>query len=123
MSGGAISKVCGTDSASGSVMQQHLSPSLTIEDHFELRQRLIATLDELNDQLKQTNDAIKDEMCARGIEDYVIGDDRLVLSVREGRKTLDRAALIFLGVPEETIAQATKQGEPYTQLDVRRVGE
>ena len=94
--------------------------SLTLEDRFELRQRLAATKDAIERELKETNEAIKDEMIRQGIDEYTVGDQKLVLSVRPGRRTLDRAELIAQGVSVALIDAATKQGKEYTQLDVRK---
>lgn len=85
-----------------------------------MRQRLAAMKDEIEQQLKDTNNDIKNEMIRLGIDEYVVGDQKLVLSVRPGRRTLDRAELIARGVPVATIEAATKAGDDFTQLDVRK---
>lgn len=100
-----------------------VTPGLTLEQRFDNRQRLSAMLDEIDAQLKAENDAIKNDMTAAGLDEYRVGDEVLVLSVREGRKTLDKGLLVQLGVGTDVIERATKYGKDYVQLDVRKAKE
>lgn len=97
-----------------------VAPGQTLEQRFENRQRLAKILDETKKQLDAENEAIKADMMAQGIDSYPVGDEVLVLSVRDGRKTLDRGELLALGVSADVIEKATKVGKDYAQLDVRK---
>lgn len=103
------------------MLSQTPSFALTLEDRFALRQRLVAMKDEIDQQLKDENEAIKLDMLRLGVDEYPVGDEKFVLSVRNGRASLDKGELVALGVSTDTIARATKHGDPYTQLDVRKV--
>jgi hypothetical protein len=98
-----------------------VAPDQTLEQRFENRQRLVRIAAETKAQLDAENEAIKADMMQQGIEEYRVGDELLVISVRDGRQTLDKAALVALGVSTDTIAKATKTGADYAQLDVRKV--
>lgn len=96
---------------------------LSLEERFEIRQKLVAIAAETKKQLDAENDAIKADMTRQGIDTYVVGDHVLALTVKDGRATLDKGELVALGVSTETLAAATKVGKPYVQLDVRKVKE
>lgn len=104
--------------------------STELELHLDDRTRLSNMAKEVKKQLDAVNQTIKDKMIAGGAEqmpngdlELVIGDRRLVLAMQDGRRTLDKGELIALGVGTDLIEQATKTGEPFLKLDVRKVGE
>lgn len=97
-----------------------VAPELTLEARFENRQRLSRIAAETKAQLDAENEAIKADMIAAGLETYRVGDEVLVLSVRDGKRTLDKAELVALGVGTDVIEKATKVGKDYVQLDVRK---
>lgn len=103
------------------MLQHTASPSVTLEDRLEQRAKLQTIIDEATSQLEAENTAIKEEMARRGVDELVVGDQKLVLSVRNGRASLDKGKLVELGVPTAIIEQATKRGKNYLQLDVRDV--
>lgn len=103
------------------MLSNTVSPGQTLEQRFETRQRLSRIAAETKAQLDAENEAIKIEMATLGIDTYRVGDEELVVSPRDGKKTLDKAELVALGVSTDIIAKATKHGKDYLQLDVRKV--
>lgn len=97
------------------------SPDISLESRLEQRAKLQTIIDEATEQLKAENDAIKDELMRLGVDELIVGDQKIVLSVRRGRASLDKGKLVELGVSTEVIEQATKHGADYLQLDVRAV--
>jgi hypothetical protein len=96
------------------------TPMLNLETRVENRQRLTAMKKEIEKQLEDENNAIKNEMVALGLDELQVGEHKLVLSTRDGRSTLDKTELMSLGVSAEQIQKATKTGDPYLQLDVKK---
>lgn len=103
------------------MLENTVAPNLTLDQRFVNRQRLTRIAAETKAQLDAENEAIKRDMMVAGIDTYQVGDELLVLSVRDGRQTLDKAELVALGVSTDVIAKATKTGKEYTQLDVSKV--
>ena len=103
-----------------------MPPELTLEQtaslalHVEQRQKLVEMKKEMERQIDAETTAIADELASRGLDTLQLDDWTVRLQVRE-RKTLDKTALVNLGVSTETITQATKTST-YTQLDVRKRG-
>lgn len=93
------------------------TPELSLQILVETRQRLVNMQKQIELQIKDATEAIKNELAASGQEKAEIGNYVVTLSVRE-RATLDKGELVALGVSTETIAKATKTSS-YVQLDVR----
>lgn len=96
-----------------------LAQTLNLEVVVGDRQRLVAMRKEIDAQIEDATDTIKEFMILNDLTACEIGDVTASLTVREGRATLDRMALVSLGVGTDVIERATKHGKPYTQLDIR----
>jgi len=94
---------------------------LTLEDRVRNRQRLKAEIKDLEEVVERENAEIKAECQRLGITDYLVdGKWRVDYNPFSTKTTLDKTALVELGVTTEQIKQATKE-TTFEKLDVREV--
>ncbi len=91
--------------------------TIGLQTRVENRQRLVAMKKEIEKQIDDDTEAIKDELTALGVDDLDVGDYTVTLQVKD-RATLDKGELVSLGVSTDLIKRATKVST-YLQLDVR----
>lgn len=103
------------------MLSNTVAPALTLDERLLNIQRLKKIIAEADAQLTVEVSTAKDDMARQGLDSYTVGDSVFVLTPKDGKKTLDKAELVALGVSTETIAKATKTGKEYLQLDVRKV--
>ena len=101
-------------------MDLTLEQTASLALHVEQRQKLVEMKKEMERQIDAETTAIADELASRGLDTLQLDDWTVRLQVRE-RNTLDKTALVNLGVSTETIKAATKTST-YTQHDVRKRG-
>jgi hypothetical protein len=97
--------------------------SLTVEPLPTLTQRaeqLLALKTDLEAALEQAKSDLKELVVENGGDPIIVGDKRVSLDIMPGRQTLDKQKLVEQGVTTDIILAATKRGDDYTQLSVRK---
>lgn len=97
--------------------QTELTPTPWLLQAIETRRHLQQVVKAAEAELARATDDLKNELLAQGLDTADVGNYIVTLSVRE-RSSLDKGALVALGVSTDVIAKATKTSS-YTQLDVR----
>jgi hypothetical protein len=98
----------------------NIAPEIDLQLLLDQRDEAKAREKDAKADVDNIDEAIRAEMIARGVETLKLGDRTIALTAVEGRKTLDAAALVAQGVATDVIQAATKQGQPYVRLDVRK---
>lgn len=94
------------------------SPTLTIEERVENRQRLVAMKAEIEKQIDAETEYLKEYLMENDLVALSAGEYQVNLTIRT-RDTLDKARLVDQGVTTQQIKAATKSST-YAQLDVRK---